>query len=111
MPPLHHRLLLCAALYTGGMKYFAAIYDYKPQNPLVAQTRAQHREFIAALHAEGKIFGSGPFTDTFGGALIIFALSDDAQVADALKLTEEDPFVQAGVVTARSVREWNPVIK
>ncbi len=93
------------------MKYFAAIYDYKPQNPLVAQTRAKHREFIAALHAEGKIFASGPFTDTFGGALIIFALSDDAQVADALKLTEQDPFVQAGVVTARSVREWNPVIK
>lgn len=94
----------------GTMKYFAAIYDYRPDNPVVADTRPQHREYIASLHAEGKIHGSGPFTDSYGGALIVFSLDDAATVADALALTDADPFVQAGVVTKRAVREWNPVI-
>ena len=48
-------------------------------------------------------------TDSKGGALIIAGLADDAVVADAIALRDKDPFYQAGCITGRSFREWNPV--
>lgn len=36
-------------------------------------------------------------------------LADDAVVADAIALMDNDPFYQAGCITGRSFREWNPV--
>lgn len=93
------------------MKYFATFYDYAPTNPLVSEQRPAHREFINSLHEKGLIVGSGPHPDSAGGALIILQLDDDAQVADAIKIMNDDPFHTSGVVTRRSFREWNPVTK
>lgn len=50
------------------MTYFAVLYTYNPDSEKVAEVRTVHREFIANLHAEGKIVGSGPFVDGDGGA-------------------------------------------
>jgi len=83
------------------MKYFAVSYDYNPNNPEIAKARPAHREFTAQLFEEGTIIATGPLTDSKGGALVIVGLADDAM--------DKDPFYQAGCITGRSFREWNPV--
>ena len=92
-----------------SMKYFAVSYDYNPTNPEIAKARPAHREFTSQLFEEGSIIATGPLTDSKGGALIIVALDDDAVVADAIALMDNDPFYQAGCITGRSFREWSPV--
>lgn len=92
------------------MTYFAVSYEYNPNNPQIAKTRPAHREFIASLHAEGKILGSGPHPDSLGGALIILQLADATSTKDVIALMDQDPYYIAGTITKRSFREWNPVI-
>lgn len=93
------------------MQYFAFIYEYNPLNPRLGDVRPAHREFIGALHAEGKICGSGPFTDSKGGALIVLQFPEgEADVKAAMDIMDKDPFWAEGIVTAREIREWNPVI-
>lgn len=93
------------------MKYFAFIYDYNPNDPRLADVRPKHRDFINGLKAQGRILGSGPFTDSKGGALIVTQYEDEnTTVAQAIELMDGDPFHTEGIVTARAVREWNPVI-
>lgn len=99
--PLHFKM--------RSMKYFAVSYDYNPNNPGIAKARPAHREFTAQLFEEGTIIATGPLTDSKGGALIIVGLADDAVVADVIALMDNDPFYQAGCITGRSFREWNPV--
>lgn len=94
-----------------SMKYFAVSYDYNPSNPIIAQARPKHREFIGALHAKGQVCGSGPFTDSKGGALIVLQFEDESvEVAQVIEIMDQDPFYTEGAVTARAFREWNPVI-
>lgn len=93
------------------MKYFAVSYEYNPKNPIIAQTRPQHREFIGVLQEKGQICGSGPFTDSKGGALIVLQFEDESiEVAQVIELMDQDPFYTEGAVTGRAFREWNPVI-
>ena len=93
------------------MKYFAVSYEYNPQNPAIAENRPAHREFIGDLNEKGIILGSGPFTDSKGGALIVLQFTDEAtEVAEAIKIMDQDPFFVCGAVPARAFREWNPVI-
>ncbi|MDO5031664.1 YciI family protein [Corynebacterium sp.] len=93
------------------MKYFAVTYDYKPENPVIAKARPAHREFIGGLKDKGQILGSGPLTDSKGGALIVLQFDDeDTAVSRVIEIMDQDPFYTAGAVTARSFREWNPVI-
>ncbi|MDY3126767.1 MAG: YciI family protein [Corynebacterium sp.] len=92
------------------MKYFAFIYKYNPQDPRIAEVRPAHREFIAKLADENRILGSGPFTDSEGGALIVLQLPTDSEVDKAIAIMDEDPFFSNNLVSRRDVREWNPVI-
>lgn len=93
------------------MKYFAVTYDYDPNSPRIAQERPRHREFIAGLKESGTILGSGPFTDSAGGALIVIQFSnEDTTLEQAKSVMNQDPFWSEKLITARTVREWNPVI-
>ncbi|WP_080794553.1 YciI family protein [Corynebacterium pacaense] len=92
------------------MTYFAVTYTYNPDSEQISSLRPIHREFTARLMAEGKIIGSGPFSDGGGGALIVIALEEGAQLADAEALMNEDPFHREGALEDRSIRLWNPVI-
>ena len=94
-----------------NMKYFAVSYEYNPSNPVIANVRPKHREFIGALHEKGQICGSGPFTDSKGGALIVLQFEDESiEVAQVIALMDQDLFSTEGAVTGRAFREWNPVI-
>lgn len=93
------------------MTYYAVTYSYSPDNEAIPTHRPAHREFIAALKEEGKIVGSGPFTDGEGGALIIIELPDGSTLVDAADLMNADPFHEQGLLAGRTIRQWNPVIK
>ena len=84
---------------------FVAIIDYTNAER-IAETRPAHREYLAALHAEGKLVASGPFEDG-SGALIIY---EAEKREDAEALLVADPFHRAGVFAAWSMRPWRQVI-
>ncbi|BAU96299.1 hypothetical protein N24_2037 [Corynebacterium suranareeae] len=93
------------------MTYFAVLYSYNPDSEKIAEVRPVHREFIATLHEEGKIIGSGPFVDGEGGALIVIRLPEGSNLADAETLMNQDPFHMQNVLDRRVIRTWNPVTK
>lgn len=90
------------------MRYFACTYTYGPDAQLVDETRPHHREFIAGLLEAGHIVGSGPYLEG-GQALIIIQLPDTTGIAEAEALMNQDPYVTAGALANRDIREWNPV--
>lgn len=92
------------------MTIFAITYTYPADSPKIAEIRPHHREFLRALKDEGKLIGSGPFTDGDGGALIVISLSDGATIADAESLMDQDPFQQEKALTGRTFQTWNPVL-
>lgn len=85
------------------MKY-ATIFRYANQDKIAA-TRPRHREYLTALHAQGKIVASGPFEDD-SGALIIYE-ADGPEELEAL--ITNDPFHEAGVFAAWTPRPWRQV--
>ena len=92
------------------MSIFAVVYHYPADSEKIANVRPKHREFIAGLKSEGKIIGSGPFTDGSGGALITLRLDDAATLDDVRALMNSDPFYVEGALTGRSFHTWNPVM-
>lgn len=92
------------------MKYFAVHYTYADEAPEVVALRPIHREFLGTLMDQGKLVGSGPYTDGLGSALIIIRLDAPASIDDAIQLMNEDPFHKENVLAGRTIREWNPVM-
>lgn len=90
------------------MKYFACTYTYVQDDSLVGAARPAHREFIAEQLSQGRVVGSGPYVDG-SQALIIIQLPDTATQSDAEALMDADPYIAAGALAAREIREWNPV--
>ena len=84
---------------------FAAIIDYKPDDPQLPTVRPLHRQYLAELRDKGKLAISGPFTEG-GGALIVYeAESKD----EAEALYRADPFTTTGVFQSYVIRPWNVV--
>lgn len=92
------------------METFAIEYQYDPHSEAIAAIRPRHREFLGALKEEGKLIGSGPYTDGNGGALIVIRLPKPATIDDATAIMDRDPFWVDGAVTKRVVHTWNPVL-
>lgn len=83
---------------------FAAIIDYKLDDPQLATVRPVHREYLAKLRAQGKLAISGPLLD--GGALIIYEAETKEEVE---AMYQADPFTAAGVFQSHVIRPWNPI--
>ena len=92
------------------MKVFAVEYSYSPSSEKIAEIRPVHREFLGDLKQQGKLIGSGPYTDGEGGALILIVLEDEAGIDDARALMDRDPFYTGGALESRSFKTWNPVL-
>lgn len=92
------------------MTVFAIEYHYSADSALITEHRPRHREFLAALKEQGKLIGSGPYTDGSGGALILISLDDSATLADAKALMAQDPFHIEGALDGRVFHTWNPVL-
>lgn len=98
-----------AWFYYGEMSIIAVTYDYRADNPQVAENRAAHDTFLSGLRAEGQIVASGPFTDSKGGELIVLRLAGPGEsTREAIALLDRDPYFRSGCITARSFRTWQP---
>lgn len=83
---------------------FAAIIEYKADDPQIAAMRPIHREYLAKLRDQGKLAISGPLLD--GGALIVYE-AETKEEAEAMY--QADPFKACGVFQSHVIRPWNPV--
>ncbi len=83
---------------------FAAIIEYKLDDPQLATVRPVHREYLAKLRDQGKLALSGPLLD--GGALIIYE-AENMEEAEAMY--QADPFQTAGVFQSHVIRPYNPI--
>lgn len=83
------------------------LYDYVA-NMLERRVpyREAHLERIAAEREAGRIVMSGPLGDPPHAAAIVFHGVEPDQVES---FAREDPYVQAGLVTAWRVERWNVV--
>jgi uncharacterized protein YciI len=84
---------------------FAAVIDYKADNPKVAEVRPAHRQYLAELKEKGKLVISGPFPET-GGALIVYEAGSKDEAEALLKA---DPFTTGGVFISWVIHHWNPI--
>ena len=82
-------------------------YDYVAD---ILERRPPHREAHLARIAEwiagGGMLAAGPVGDPPAGALFVFG---DVPVADVEAFAEGDPYVAAGLVTARRITPWTVV--
>ena len=92
------------------MYYYAVSYEYNPNNPEIEKNRPAHRKFISRLDNRGCVLGSGPHTDSKGGALIVLKFEKELPVSEVMTIMDEDPFFANGCITGRTFRAWNPVI-
>lgn len=92
------------------MPTYAVTYDYTDDTAALAAARPDHRAYLGGLQQKGLLRASGPTAasaDQPAGALLLF----EAGTADEVDaLLDADPFVLAGLVARRSVREWTVVI-
>lgn len=88
------------------MARFAVVISF-PDAERVAEVRPVHREYLADLLANGKLYATGPFVDQTG-ALLVYEAADEAE---ARQLLSNDPYSKAGVIELVSVNEWNVVME
>ncbi|TCC33778.1 YciI family protein [Kribbella sindirgiensis] len=69
------------------------------------EVRPAHREYLAALKADGKLVAAGPFTDQTG-ALLVYDVADEAELRDILA---KDPYTPADVYEIATLAEWQPL--
>lgn len=97
----------CQPYAEAMSKIYAVEYRYvTDKDEEMAAVRPSHRAFNGRLADEGRLLAAGPYVGTHD-ALIVVRADDEA---GALALLEDDPFHQAGYITERLPREWNPVI-
>ncbi len=91
------------------------LYDYVPD--VVRQRepfRDAHIQHARAAKARGHLEQAGAFADPVDGAVFVFLGDDDDADADAAAaavraFADADPYVQNGLVSAWTVREWSVV--
>jgi uncharacterized protein len=66
--------------------------------------REAHLERVAAERAAGRVVMAGAIGDPPNGALIVFSEAAGPEAAEAF--AAGDPYVEAGLVTARRVEPW-----
>jgi len=87
------------------MKYLM-LYETDPASlPKAATHVAAHRARLDEFHARGLLLMAGPLVDPTDQALGVFVSREAAD-----EFIAGDPFVQNGVVTKWTVREWNEVL-
>ena len=84
----------------------AITYTYDTSRADMAEIRPAHRAYLESLFDRGVLAASGPTGPDASGALLLVH-GDDIEAARAL--TDEDPFVASGIVTAIDAVTWTPV--
>ncbi len=83
---------------------WAAVIRYG--NPdKIQEVRPTHRQYLASLCEQGKLWASGPFVDDSGALIIYEAESEE----EARRYIEGDPFFEAGVFQEIQLKPWRIV--
>jgi uncharacterized protein YciI len=88
------------------MATFVLEFAFDGENNRRLAVRPAHRDYLRALHAEGRLVSAGPWADD-SGALLVYDCPDEAAVRQILAA---DPYIVADVVSIRSLREWTPIL-
>jgi uncharacterized protein len=82
-------------------------YDYVPD---IVERRAPHRPehlaHVSAWHEGGELVMAGALGDPPHGALFAFDVTEPARLEE---FAAADPYVEAGLVTARRIEPWTVV--
>lgn len=97
--PRHSRKELDIALY--------AVEITLADDELRERLRPQHRAHLRDLEAEGVLWLAGPWVETAGTGLMVFEVPDRASLDRVLAA---DPYAVAGLVIARRINLWQPVL-
>jgi uncharacterized protein YciI len=85
---------------------FVAVLEFTDAEELRLQTRPTHREYLRSLFDQGKLVMSGPWADDTGAMLIYEA----ADMNEAERLLDADPYRTAGVIAEARIKEWRVVV-
>lgn len=69
----------------------------------VAGLRPAHREYLAWLHADGRLVACGPFTDG-SGALYVY---ETGSLAEAEEILAADPYHIGGIFAGCMLSAWD----
>ena len=89
------------------MTLYAVQYAYDDRSERRDELRPEHRAYLGSLVDTGSLLSSGPWAHDPPGALLIFSADSPAEVE---RLLDADPFAREGLVAARAIREWTPVL-
>lgn len=88
------------------MAKFAAVVVFDPAiEEARLAVRPRHREYLAALQSQGKLYSSGPWADDTG-ALLIYEAADEAEVR---ALMAGDPYTEADTFANAQIKEWKQI--
>ena len=89
------------------MTIYAVQYTYDDRSDRRDELRPEHRAYLGGLVESGSLLSSGPWADGDPGALLIVSADSPADVE---RLLDADPFARQGLVAARVIRAWTPVL-
>jgi uncharacterized protein YciI len=87
------------------MPIFAVTYKYLDDPELINQIRPAHRVWLGELLEQDVLLVSGPLVHRAASLLVFRAETTDQLSA----LLDQDPLEIAGVITERTIEEWNTV--
>jgi uncharacterized protein YciI len=85
---------------------FIHLCHYVEDLDRVAALRPAHRQYMAQLDAENKLWAAGPFSDGTGGLFIYEAVDQHA----AKEIRDADPYVTGGALTRSELMPWSPAL-
>lgn len=90
------------------MTVFVVTYTYVSQSQELARLRPERHAFFGRLQQDGSLLASGQLVDSDLGHGMLMVAAPSAE--RAATILDADPFVHAGLVTRRSISEWNPTV-
>ncbi|MEV5666696.1 YciI family protein [Streptomyces flaveolus] len=90
------------------MTTFAVTYTYADDSAAARdEHRPEHKNFLKRLFDAGRLRVSGPLgADGAPGALLVF---EAGSAGELTALLDQDPFHREGLITERSIRDWQIV--
>ena len=71
-----------------------------------AALRDDHLGLVRAAHERGELVLAGALPDPYDRALLVWTAAREV----VERFVQEDPYVQHGLVTSWTIREWNVVV-
>jgi uncharacterized protein YciI len=88
--------------------HFLLFYEFVPDYlERRAEFRAQHLELAWKAQAKGELILAGAYANPVDGAALLFQC-ESRETPESF--VAADPYVQSGLVTRWSVREWTTVV-